>query len=110
VNIVQETAWGVQERCQLLWERFDSGCLIFNPLSGTTHLLFDPVLDIILLLQQTPMTDQQVIQGLDLGLESGEQNREVLDKIGKILRDLDRLGIIRPIPVQHSSAESNPIP
>ncbi|MBF0381921.1 MAG: HPr-rel-A system PqqD family peptide chaperone [Magnetococcales bacterium] len=100
MKISQETQWIVPQGCSLIWEQFDNGCLIFNPLSGTTHLLFDPALEILKLLQQKPMTPKTVIQSLELALESEEQNREIVANVWKIFVDLDRLGIIQPLPLK----------
>ena len=104
MNISQEIPWTIPNACTLIWERFDSGCLIFNPLSGTTHLLFDPVLDILLLLQKNSLTLTQVILGLDLGLE-GEEAEQVREQIGRLLLDLARLGTIQP-DLLHNMAQS----
>ncbi|MBF0193472.1 MAG: HPr-rel-A system PqqD family peptide chaperone [Magnetococcales bacterium] len=108
MNISQETQWIVPQRCSLLWEQFENGCLIFNPLSGTTHLLFDPALEILKLLEQKPMTAQTVIQSLDLALESKAQNSEVLANIWKIIIDLDRLGIIQPLFLETTKNKQTP--
>jgi PqqD family protein of HPr-rel-A system len=106
VNISQETKWFVPDRCSLLWEHFDNGCLIFNPLSGTTHLLFDPVLDILKLFEQKPMTAIAVINSLDLVFDDEKQEKEIMARVWQIILDLDRLGIIQPVALKTTEQTS----
>jgi PqqD family protein of HPr-rel-A system len=103
VNISQETQWCVPDRCSLLWEQFDNGCLIFNPLSGTTHLLFDPVLDILKLFEEKPMTVNTIINSLDLALDDEKQKEEIMARVWQIILDLDQLGIIQPVALTSDS-------
>ncbi|MBF0357174.1 MAG: HPr-rel-A system PqqD family peptide chaperone [Magnetococcales bacterium] len=98
-----KTSWVVPDQCCLLWEQFDNGTLIFNPLSGTTHLLFEPAVTIIQLLQQKQMTFPELIQGLDFGLEVGEESLEIEERVWQILLDLDKLGIVHPTAIAASS-------
>jgi PqqD family protein of HPr-rel-A system len=97
------TSWVVPDQCCLLWEQFDNGSLIFNPLSGTTHILFEPAITIIQLLQQKQMTLSELIQALDFGLEAGEESQEIIARVWQILLDLDKLGIVHPVVIPASS-------
>ncbi|MBF0444519.1 MAG: HPr-rel-A system PqqD family peptide chaperone [Magnetococcales bacterium] len=106
MNISQETQWFVPDRCSLIWEQFNNGCLIFNPLSGATHLLFDPVLDILKLFEENPMTANTIINSLDLAIEDEEQKKEIMARVWQIILDLDHLGIIQPVELNTSKQTS----
>lgn len=71
---------------------FDQGCLLYNPLSGSTHRVNDLILEILDSLGQEAADAEGLLHRLELGAD-GE---EFLLGIKKILLDLDRLGLIFP--------------
>ena len=85
--------WSVPSDCRFLWERFGEVCLLFNPLSGTTHLLNELVIDILEEFQKDPVTlDRLIVQ---LGLE--KEREAVRPRIQQVLAEMDYLGLIRPL-------------
>ncbi|MBF0447531.1 MAG: HPr-rel-A system PqqD family peptide chaperone [Magnetococcales bacterium] len=84
--------WTLLADSPLLWQRFENGCLLFNTGSGTTHLLNDPVPDILTELQSAPATVVELLDRLDLGSE----DEQVVHQLSALLQDLDQLGLVWP--------------
>lgn len=73
--------------------RFDHDHVLFNPASGSTHLVNDLVLDILDALAHGPADGLELAQRLQL--ETGEDG--ILLELERILQSLDQLGLITPV-------------
>ena len=85
--------WSVPRDGGFLWERFGEVCLLFNPLSGSTHLLNELVIDILEVLQHGPLNLAGVIAALDLSADAAA----VRPRVRQVLAEMDRLGLVRPV-------------
>ncbi|MBF0132888.1 MAG: HPr-rel-A system PqqD family peptide chaperone [Magnetococcales bacterium] len=73
--------------------RFDHNHVLFNPASGSTHLVNDLILDILDALAHEPAGGLELAQRLQL--EAGEDG--TLLELERILQNLDQLGLITPV-------------
>lgn len=73
--------------------RFDHNNVLFNPASGSTHLVNDLVLDILDALAHAPADGLELAQRLQL--EASEDG--ILLELERILQNLDQLGLITPV-------------
>ncbi len=70
--------------------------MVFNILSGQTHLVNELCADAICLLQQFPLSSQLLAESL------AQRNEFSLDEdwltyINEMLADMDRLGLVEPV-------------
>ncbi|MEO5328854.1 MAG: HPr-rel-A system PqqD family peptide chaperone [Magnetococcus sp. THC-1_WYH] len=72
---------------------FDHNNVLFNPASGSTHLVNDLVLDILDALVREPADGLELAQRLQL--EASEDG--TLLELERILQNLDQLGLIAPV-------------
>ncbi|HAT50588.1 MAG: HPr-rel-A system PqqD family peptide chaperone [Nitrospirae bacterium] len=72
---------------------FDHNNVLFNPASGSTHLVNDLVLDILDALAHAPADGLELAQRLQL--EASEDG--ILLELERILQNLDQLGLIMPV-------------
>ena len=85
--------WYVPFAERLLREPFSVSVLLFNPASGKTHLLNELAMDLLDALAGGPASVGELVMRLDLISE-----RETAEpQIRKLLRTLDRLGLIAPV-------------
>lgn len=70
----------------VLWEKWPDECIIYNDLSGQTHLLNAPAAAALERLQREAMNAETLAQAL--ALESAE--------IVRLLQEFDQLGLIEP--------------
>lgn len=88
----QPDRWCAPYGQQFSWEPFDDAWFLFNPLSGTTHVLNALAFDIITTLTHSPATIGELLSLLDLA----EENSPNPPGFDKLLRELDHLGLIAP--------------
>ncbi len=76
-----------------LVEHFEREVVLFNPRSGSTHLLAEPVYALLEELQQAPAS----LDGLIDRMRLTEDRQRLVETLRGTLLDLDRLGLIQPL-------------
>ena len=71
---------------------WSDGVAIYNPLSGETHILDPLAHEVLNLLAGRELTDPEIVD--ELARLAGEDLPELPDVVGKLLAELDRLGLI----------------
>ncbi len=78
--------WRLIDPDRILWERWPGECIIYNDLSGQTHLL--------------NRSAAAALESLGAGAESAETLAEALNvdsaEIERLLQEFDQLGLIEP--------------
>ncbi|HIJ84462.1 MAG: HPr-rel-A system PqqD family peptide chaperone [Magnetococcales bacterium] len=77
----------------LLFKHFGNNSVLFNPRSGSTHLVNDLIVDILDALAYEPADRLELSRRLQLDPNEGETMAE----LERILRNLDQLGLIMPV-------------
>ena len=80
---------------ELAWRRWEGELVVFNPLSGATHVLDVASAEVLHALMAGPTGRDDLAGRLAtlLEVEAGAEARAATDKI---LEDLDRLGLAEP--------------
>ena len=77
----------------LRWEENETEAAVYNPSSGSTHLLNHAAIEAIQLLQQQPLSEGELTRRLG-ELQAIKPNDEFTKSIRQILTDFDHLGLI----------------
>ena len=80
----------------LCWKQWHDGTLVFNALSGNTHLLNPTAAMVLRALEQRPANAVELAEQLasQIGVEADE---ELATQVETLLSNLDELGLIEPI-------------
>ncbi len=84
--------WKVLE---LYWKNWGDHTVVYNFLSGNTHLLNSTAALILEVLQDEPATSVTVAKKLAQKLNL-QVNDEIYYQVAQLLQDFDQLGIIQP--------------
>lgn len=77
---------------------WDDEFVVYNSLSGDTHLLGSAAAHILLKLQQAPSDAIVLAESLAPQLQAGmEMENELVDQITRLLEDLHTLALVEPI-------------
>jgi len=91
--MVSNTQWSVISDQALHFRSWCDEFVVYNSLSGDTHLLGATAAHVLLRLQQSP-SDVAMLATSIAPLLQTEMNDEWLFQIGQILADLDKLSLI----------------
>jgi len=93
------TEWVVDGDAALLLRQWGDECVVYNSVSGDTHLLNALGGVALTSLLQAPATADGLAQRVasQLGFEADEA---LLETIGTLLGDFERIGLIRQHPLQ----------
>lgn len=89
--------WKVSGAGKLHWRRWAGDYVVFNPLSGDTHLLDIVAGDVLMNILATPSSTHELTRkaAAFLELECGE---DLSSCVKDIVVRLDGLGLIEPVP------------
>lgn len=93
------TEWVVDEDAALLLRQWGDECVVYNSVSGDTHLLDALGGAAITCLLQAPATADDLAQRVAFQLEF-ETDEMFLGTIKTLLGDFERIGLIRQHPLQ----------
>jgi len=87
-----ETRWCLRPGQHLAYRQWDGKCVLYNDLSGDTHLLGDGGIELLLALRQGPATRQALAAVLqaEFDIDADALERET----GTLLDDLQHLYLI----------------
>ena len=80
---------------QLAWRQWDGELVVYNPVSGATHVLDIASSEVLRGLIEAP-AGRDGLAGRLAALLDVDLNAETLSATDKILEDLDRLGLAEP--------------
>ena len=90
--------WRVLSDLALHIRSWDDEFVVYNSLSGDTHLLGSVAAHILLKLQQAPSDAIVLAESLAPQLQAGiEMDNELVDQITRLLEDLHTLALVEPI-------------
>ncbi len=97
LDISGDTVWKVSGAGKLHWRCWDGDYVVFNPLSGDTHLLDVVAGGVLMNILAGPSTTDALTRqaAAFLEVESGE---DLLSYVKDIIVRLDGLGLIEPVP------------
>jgi len=81
----------------LLWQELEDEHFIFNPASGHTHVFNEPGARLLQALGESPRTRAQLLEVLQ-DPETPEDPQLLQAHLDWMLRQLDELGLIEPVP------------
>jgi len=88
--------WRVIPGQSLRWRQWDDNAVLFNDLSGATHLLGPAALLLLAFLRDGPADDAALAEGLRSAFEVDEA--ELDGELASLLDGLVRLDLIEPFP------------
>lgn len=96
LDVPNDTAWKVTGAAKLHWRCWDGDYVVFNPLSGDTHLLEAVAGRVLMDILASPATtDELILRTADfLDVETGDGLSEY---VKDVLSKLDELGLIEPV-------------
>lgn len=86
--------WRLIPGQRLVCRRWDDEAVLFNDLSGATHLLGLTAICLLDLLQASPAHESALIAALGRQFEADED--ELIHEIGNTLAELQRLDLVEP--------------
>ena len=93
------THWHCVASDQLLWEHWEEESLLFDCRSGQTHSLTPLATEVILLLEQSKLSSNGIVEHLNTMF--GELGTAVtVGDIAELLHHFDSLGLIEECPPQ----------
>jgi PqqD family protein of HPr-rel-A system len=95
-----EVLWRVVPAFELHWRCWDDEYIVFNSGSGDTHLFDKDSAEVLQLLEQSPFTEQQLINKI-FSSPPGESDEEELQYLKQLLINLHQLGLIE---IYHSES------
>lgn len=81
----------------LRYRAWDNEIIVYNALSGDTHLLDLAAAQVLALLQQAPLDSPSLVQQL-AGLWQAAPDEQMQHEVAEILADLAALSLIAPDP------------
>jgi PqqD family protein of HPr-rel-A system len=89
--------WSIARGQALAWDDYESEAIVFDPVSGSTHLLNATAVEALLALERSarPLESREVRQAVvgALGLAPDDIPEPAIDEL---LEHLDRIGLIEP--------------
>lgn len=96
ISLISGATYRIFRNCRFSWKRWDNEFVVYNPLSGDTHLLDRFSGEILKSLQDMPKS--QLDLAFSLSKEIGTNADEVLTKrIGELLLKFSELNLIEPL-------------
>lgn len=89
--------WRVNSLCQLHWQSWDEGAVLFNAASGQTHFLNELGTLSLRLIIQHPRDLDALLIALSERYEAFVIDEELREYVASTLDELDRLGLIEPV-------------
>lgn len=94
--IVTESAiWQTLPKLKPVIHRWPEHCLVYNPLSGHTHLLEPVAGDMLAAIDQAPQSMRALCEGVAASLEMPIEDA-LVEQVARVLDHLDELGLIEP--------------
>ncbi|MCC2959936.1 HPr-rel-A system PqqD family peptide chaperone [Massilia sp. IC2-278] len=87
--------WRLAPGQRLVHRCHDGECVLFNDLTGDTHLLGQDVLDLLGALRDTPRSAAGLAQDAGAGIDP---DPEWLAELDELLADLAALDLVAPLP------------
>lgn len=88
------TRWRVPDKKNLFWEPWDTNYILFNELSGETHLLNEFAAEALQILETYPADEMELAERLSMVFSI--EAAEVLPHMPRLLEEFDKLGLIAP--------------
>lgn len=87
------TLWVAQA---LLWNQWDDEPVVYNIISGNTHLITPAAAKVLRRLEQQPSTASQLAESIasEFNVDS---DQEVVEYIERLISDLDELGLVKSL-------------
>jgi PqqD family protein of HPr-rel-A system len=87
--------WKAISRPNLLWRSWDDECVIYNDLTGDTHLLDAASAEALRYLEREPADEEKLNAQMASSLEAAGE-AELREWTGEIIKRFRRLGLIEP--------------
>jgi PqqD family protein of HPr-rel-A system len=88
-----ETLWS---STTLLWRHWEQDIVVYNPISGNTHVLTPVAGQVLKLLDTGPASRAQIAQAIS-SAAGVTVDEEITREVDNLLTNLDELGLIRPV-------------
>lgn len=86
--------WRLRPGQTLQYRQWDGECVLYNDLSGDTHLLGDGAIELLLALRGGPATNEALAAVLQAGFDIDPSELDL--ETTTLLRDLQHLNLIEP--------------
>jgi PqqD family protein of HPr-rel-A system len=95
-STVAASGWRIVPNATIYWQTWDDDCIVFNSVSGQTHLL-DPVPALLLRQVDEGCSDRELLLNGTARLLDIELSTETRAWLDQALKQLDDAGLIEPI-------------
>jgi PqqD family protein of HPr-rel-A system len=95
-SIQATTAWRVPVAGTLPLRYWNGDCVVYNPLTGSTHVLDIVAGEVLKVIMAAPATSRELCQHVAEFLEIPNDVRTA-DNVDAVLAALDELGLIEPV-------------
>ena len=86
-----DETWGLVPQTRLVWHDYGPETLVYNELSGATHLVDSATARLLQLLEQAPLTTSQLSQRLGAAFQSS--HAEIAEWLPETLEQFKRQGL-----------------
>lgn len=100
-DLLKKMQWRALSDLALHFRSWDDEFVVYNSLSGDTHLLGSAAAQVLLKLQQAPSDAVALAESLtpqfQARMEMEKMDKELVDQITRLLEDLHTLALVEPI-------------
>lgn len=91
------TTYALAENAPLIIEPLDAMTLIYQRRSGLTHMVAEPIPEILTVMGSQPQTAEDTTRRLATEFDFGENTQVVVEIVASRLEDLAKLGILERV-------------